>query len=89
MYGYDYKVYSQLTPPQKRFMDALQNYPPVLGYNKVSRVDEVDLELQVDVESGQAEWVLDYAYELASDLNFSIILPSTDSNYVDFILSIY
>jgi len=87
MYGYDSKEYRKLDPVQKRFMDAFQSHPAIVGFKKVDVHSQTDVEVMVDVEMGETDAVLDYAYEIADDLNLSIVLPAIGDDYVDFIFT--
>lgn len=74
---------------QKRFFDAFQDHPAILGYDDLVVESDVDVEVRTSVVEGEEEDVLGYAEILADDLNCSIIHASTGRGYVDFIFSLF
>jgi|DEB0MinimDraft_6_1074348.scaffolds.fasta_scaffold33083_5 hypothetical protein len=88
MYGYGSREYGALNPVQKRFFDAYQEHPSILGYDDLVVDSDVDVEVRTSVVRGNEEDVLFYAQDLADDLGADIIHASTGDGYVDFIFTL-
>ena len=58
MYGYGSREYSQLNPVQKRFFDAFQEHPALLGYDDLRVDGDVEVEVKAKVMAGEEEYVL-------------------------------
>lgn len=87
MYGYGSREYSQLNPVQKRFFDAFQEHPALLGYDDLRVDGDIEVEVKAKVMAGEEEYVLDYAMDLADDLDFFVDDAYTEHECVYFILS--
>ena len=88
MYGYGSREYGALNPVQKRFFDAYQEHPAILGYDDVVVDSDVDVEVRTSVVEGEEKYVLGYAEDLADDLGGTIIHASIGKGYVDFIFTL-
>jgi hypothetical protein len=77
-----------LNPVQKRFFDAYQDHPAILGYDELVVDSDVDVEVRTSVVEGEEKDVLGYAEDLADDLDCAIVNASTGRGYVDFIFTL-